>query len=599
MQELLLLLLLRALPAALSAPPTLLSYPPALLFSPPALLFSPPALLSSPPLPSTLGTKSTARKLPTPTSLHLRQSDESPADVGLPLLLPQHGAYREGSSRLNHPTPVGRRTWFLRQTAVSSSDGRCTEALDAAAQANPCNINTDQQSCTTASGCTWKYANDTCYCTFSGCTCGNPASGAEQSSPWSPQTLLMVIVPTLTVCGCLCTACCAYRFRRLLAKLFRNICPQVILDKVDLKDADDNADKHREVKTEEEELRDFQKAAMRREDQGIGNGSYQINIFIDYAVHLPIRDSMFRDLSALGSSDPYIIVRLNDQVHRTKVMRGTLYPEWKEEFSLFFDPDPPRRRPQTLSLELWDWDRGTKDQFCGSVTLVLADLLREYEKRENKSRPLEKYKIDPMKNHNGTPLTGGILAQLKRKNKFGKVVGEPTELCYTYLLDKTYNLRDAVGDLRRAVNWLRTEHSKHLLIKAGKYVEGSRPIDPHTGMERWEHTSTDLLHAEFAFDQSRGHDLWGIQDLADETKNPFLLRAMMIRAEREGAEMSPDERLESAIQMKDLVELKALFDDPALSGTARSKARRYIELFQSQGAARAEAAAREAELVRR
>ena len=56
---------------------------------------------------------------------------------------------------------------------------------------------------------------------------------------------------------------------------------------------------------------------------------------------------------------------LGSQERRTSVQRHTLYPEFYETFDFSVDRDHPRRRPQTLEFEVYDWDAGKKDDFLG------------------------------------------------------------------------------------------------------------------------------------------------------------------------------------------------------------------------------------------
>lgn len=58
----------------------------------------------------------------------------------------------------------------------------------------------------------------------------------------------------------------------------------------------------------------------------------------------------------LGSSDPYVKLRLHDdkiQSKQTTVKKNNLNPEWNEEFSLVVK-DP---QSQDLVLTLYDWEK--------------------------------------------------------------------------------------------------------------------------------------------------------------------------------------------------------------------------------------------------
>lgn len=65
-----------------------------------------------------------------------------------------------------------------------------------------------------------------------------------------------------------------------------------------------------------------------------------------------------------GSSDPFCKVIANKQTWTTKVIMKNLNPEWKEETSfVFFEPC------DEIQFEVWDWDKGTKHDNIGRVTL--------------------------------------------------------------------------------------------------------------------------------------------------------------------------------------------------------------------------------------
>lgn len=69
-----------------------------------------------------------------------------------------------------------------------------------------------------------------------------------------------------------------------------------------------------------------------------------------------VRATKLKKKDLIGSSDPYVKLRLHDdkvQSKQTTVKRNNLNPEWNEEFSLVVK-DP---QAQDLVLTLYDWEQ--------------------------------------------------------------------------------------------------------------------------------------------------------------------------------------------------------------------------------------------------
>eukprot|EP01043_Picozoa_sp_COSAG02_P046717 COSAG02_NODE_4397_length_5408_cov_7.517047_2_plen_1702_part_01 len=74
-----------------------------------------------------------------------------------------------------------------------------------------------------------------------------------------------------------------------------------------------------------------------------------------------------------GKSDPYVCVRLDEVVAKTKVEKNTINPVFNEKLELPIDTyDAPES--WNLGLEVWDWDLASKDDFLGECSLQLCDL---------------------------------------------------------------------------------------------------------------------------------------------------------------------------------------------------------------------------------
>ncbi|XP_014053326.1 ras GTPase-activating protein 4 isoform X3 [Salmo salar] len=77
---------------------------------------------------------------------------------------------------------------------------------------------------------------------------------------------------------------------------------------------------------------------------------------------LEARDLAKKDRN--GASDPFVRVRYNGKTHESAVVKKSCYPRWNESFEFELD-DAPLDTP--LSVEVWDWDLVSKNDFLGKV----------------------------------------------------------------------------------------------------------------------------------------------------------------------------------------------------------------------------------------
>jgi Ca2+-dependent lipid-binding protein len=74
-----------------------------------------------------------------------------------------------------------------------------------------------------------------------------------------------------------------------------------------------------------------------------------------------------------GASDPYVVVKCAHLVKKTKTVKATLNPEFNERFK-FRVRDAAS---ETLTLQVFDWDRISSDDQLGNVTIPVKEIAND------------------------------------------------------------------------------------------------------------------------------------------------------------------------------------------------------------------------------
>ena len=92
-------------------------------------------------------------------------------------------------------------------------------------------------------------------------------------------------------------------------------------------------------------------------------GRWKLKVGLKKADHLPKMD-------AFGKCDPYAVLKIGEQKFQSETIKNTYSPEWSQDF--VFDIDTANKNNVALSVQIFDWDRFSKDDEVGTARIDIS-----------------------------------------------------------------------------------------------------------------------------------------------------------------------------------------------------------------------------------
>ncbi len=153
-------------------------------------------------------------------------------------------------------------------------------------------------------------------------------------------------------------------------------------------------------------------------------------IYEGKAIIKVVRAKELEKKDVFNKSDPYVIIKYNNEEFKTSVVKNTLNPSWEQDIELDLS-----RAHKTIRFVLYDWERIGNDDLLGKIDISISDLV------QNTANGPKWYKLQNCK-------SGSILLSIKLISDSNKNLTVDKEINYEEVSDDEFVIvsKDEITD---------------------------------------------------------------------------------------------------------------------------------------------------------